>query len=232
MVNPMDGAASERASDLRRAVVPLAEYMALEKQLKQLQDQLQLLEQAKKATDEDGDADLSEQGGAGSDAMTAEQAMESLKADPVGFIRQVVDAAAEQHLTTLRDEAELQGVIRMMRMKHPEFLQFQPFILQETAELIKNDKDGVIDPWPVLLEKGMAAFREKFLAMAREYPERFLMGDETDMAALRGTEGAANRERTPEPPKFNREQIQRMSLEEFMANEAAINEALRQNRIR
>jgi hypothetical protein len=45
-------------------------------------------------------------------------------------------------------------------------------------------------------------------------------------------EGAANRVIPEAQPAFSRDQIARMSLDEFLKNEASINEALKNNRIR
>ena len=45
-------------------------------------------------------------------------------------------------------------------------------------------------------------------------------------------EGAANRVTAENPTNFTREQIGKMSMQDFLKNESAINDALKNNRIR
>lgn len=164
------------------------------------------------------------------EALTPQQAMEKLAADPVGFIRGLIDTSAEKHLAAMKEEAELRGALNAVRRKHPEFQRFESFIMKEVAALIENDPDGGIDPWDRLLEKGLEAFRQKFKDTLEAEAARLVKASAD--APVPHMEGAANRT-LPEPePSFTREQIARMSLDEFLQKEAAINRAMQKNRIR
>jgi hypothetical protein len=158
--------------------------------------------------------------------------------DPVSFIQHVVEStvhhSAEQYLTDLKEEMELKAAIHTFSKTRPEFERFRPFILQEVADLIQTDPDGHIDPWESLLNKGMERFQEKFRAQVQQ---GLFSGGQT------GKEGDTTR-KTPaviepvamRPPKapmkaFSRQQIARMSLQDFIQNEADIDQALREGRI-
>ena len=149
--------------------------------------------------------------------------------DPIGFIQDVVNQSAEQHLANLKDEAELKGAMRVIRRDEPDFERFQPFILQEVAKLIENDPDGVLDPWDDLLRKGLKNFKEKFKKTLAENPELLLKQQQEAQKPL--MEGATPRKPRPRLPSFTREEIAQMSVQEFIQNEQAIEQALRMKRI-
>jgi hypothetical protein len=160
-------------------------------------------------------------------ALPAAQSLKALMQNPVGFVQQIVAQTTESALADLKDQAELRGALNMFRKAHPEFSRFESFILQEVVSLIETDPDGVIDPWDKLLEKAMKNFQRKFQeTVNQEAIKRDSLSEPPFM------EGSANRV-IPEPqPAFSRDQIARMSLDEFLKNEAFINEALKNNRIR
>ncbi len=166
---------------------------------------------------------------------SAEAMVEALLMDPVGFVQRIVESSAQNHLANLKDEAELNGAIRSARKAHPEFERFESFILQEVAELIKTDEDGVIEPWHDLLEKGFNQFQSKFQEMVKQRPELLKAGANDSTAGKNAkafVEGGTTRT-SPEPlPSFTREQIANMSINEFLANEQAIEKALKLKRIR
>ncbi|MCE3235974.1 MAG: hypothetical protein K0Q50_2154 [Vampirovibrio sp.] len=161
------------------------------------------------------------------DSLPPEQAVALFAQNPVAFVREIVNQAAQLHLADLKDEAELRGAITAFRRTHPEFDRFQPFIMQEVASLIQDDPDGVIDPWNTLLEKGLQRFQQKFKETVYGPPAIAEAG-----ASPPYMETAANRQNPDEPPVFTREQIARMSMPEFLKQEAAINEAMKEKRIR
>jgi hypothetical protein len=162
------------------------------------------------------------------DALTPKQALELLVQDPIAFIQTLIENAAQSHLANLKEEAELRGALNVFRKTHPEFAQFEPFILQEAVSLIQNDADGAIEPWPQLLEKAMDHFKQKFADTVRA--SQMHTPSEPEKAPYMET--AANRTVPEMPQSFTREQIAKMSLRDFLKNEAAINSALQQNRIR
>lgn len=159
--------------------------------------------------------------------LPPEQALKLFVHNPVAFIREIVNQAAQLHLSDLREEAELRGAITAFRRNNPEFDRFEPFIMQEVVSLIQNDPDGVIDPWDTLLKKGLQLFQQKFRETVQGKP----ITPEAE-SPIPYIENAANRQAPTEPASFTREQIARMSMPEFLKHEAAINEALKEKRIR
>lgn len=169
--------------------------------------------------------------GHGLDELSAEDALSHFHGNPVAFVRKVVDVAALDHLQRLKEESELRGALTSFRNAHPDSLRFEPFILQEVAELIQNDASVSSASWSTLLEKGLARFREKFKAALKDNPD--LTGQEQpNDGSIGQMENAGNRKLPKATPAYTRKQIGNMSLPEFIAQEEAINEALKNNRIR
>lgn len=164
----------------------------------------------------------------GVEALTPEQAVEILVRDPVGFVRRIVDEAAQIHLTDLKEEAELRGALNVFRKAHPDAVRFEPFIMQEVVKMIQDDEDGAIAPWDQLLEQALERFKVKFQDMVKENT----MPVEEQKTEPPFVEGAMNRVLPEAPVSFTREQISKMSLNEFLKNESAINQALQEKRIR
>ena len=163
------------------------------------------------------------------EAMSPAQALDLLVQNPVAFVRSIVDQAARMHLADLKEEAELRGAMQAFRKNYPEFDRFEPFILQEVARLIREDEDGVIYSWPTLLEKGMQNFRGKLSETVRAAQDGNDTASSPDPPRI---EASANRKLPTPPPSFTRDQISRMSLEDFLKHEDAINTALQERRIR
>lgn len=164
--------------------------------------------------------------------LPAARALDLMIKDPVGFVQQIVASTTEKHLADLKEQAELRGALNAFRKAHPEAARFEPFILQEVISLIQNDPDGVIDPWDKLLAKGLENFRQKFTATVNEEFAKGETAGTENMPQAPFVEGAANRIMPEAPPSFTRAQIAAMSRSDFLKNEAAINEALKNNRIK
>ncbi len=160
--------------------------------------------------------------------LPPEKALELLVKNPVNFVQSIVNSAAQVHLADLREEAELRGALNLFRKTHPEFSRFEPFIMQEVVSLLQNDPDGAIDPWDTLLEKGLQQFREKFVQTVQE-SQATNSGAPEDPPYM---ESGANRVVPEMPQHFTREQISKMSMQDFLKNESAINAALKERRIR
>ncbi|HEY9746601.1 MAG TPA: hypothetical protein V6C99_10330 [Oculatellaceae cyanobacterium] len=158
--------------------------------------------------------------------IEANETLTQLMQNPAAYIRAIVEEEAIKHLARLKEEAELRGALNLFRKKNEDFARFEPLIMQEVADLIRNDPDGDIAPWDQLLEKGTERFREKFQAMMAEKAETLASSEAPPFL-----EGSGNRTAREVPPQFTREQIARMSLSEYLQNEAAIDEALRGKRI-
>lgn len=178
--------------------------------------------------------------GSMSKELSPQQAREAFEQDPVGFVTRIVDQLATLHLQNLKEQVELQAALQALRQSQPEFRQFEPFILQELAHLIQSDEDGILDPWPQLLNRATTRFRERFQQLAKQQPELIkpllnaaaATQDTPPSAVYPYLEQPGNRQPLPADPSFSRQQIKRMSLDEFLAQEDAINQAMRQNRIK
>jgi hypothetical protein len=172
------------------------------------------------------------------ESLPPNQALELFVSDPFSFVQQIVEDAAKSHLADLKEEAELKSALNSFRKKSPEFARFEPFILQEVVTLLREDPDGGTDQWESLLEKGLAIFSQKFQDTLKEKlnatdsekntsnPNQNPYPNQTPYM-----EAATRRQLPTEPPRFSRQQIAQMSLPEFLKNEAAINEALKNNRV-
>lgn len=166
------------------------------------------------------------------ETLAPAQALELFVADPFAFVRQIVEDAAKSHLADLKEEAELKSALNAFRKKSAEFQRFEPFILQEVVTLLREDPDGGSASWEQLIEKGLDLFRQKFEATLQA---KLAEGNLLESAKANPSpymETAANRAIPTEPPNFTRKQIAGMSLPEFLKNEEAINEAMKNNRVR
>lgn len=165
--------------------------------------------------------------GSGSSALSSQEDLAQFVQDPAGFVRQLVEEEAVKHLARLKEEAELRGALNVFRRNHPEFARFEPLIMQEVVALIQNDPDGHIDPWDTLLEKAMKNFKQKFQEMLKDGS----LKPDIENQQPPFVEGSGNRIPQELPPRFSREQIANMSMSEYLKNEAAIDAALRNQRI-
>lgn len=182
---------------------------------------------------EPGEASAGEPGAGQLGNLSPAEAGQLLMSDPVTFINALIEHAASRHLSDLKEEAELRGALNVFRRAHPEAAQFEPLIMQEVADIIQNDDDGVIDPWDKLLEKGIKRFEEKFRQRVQADPTlKAAARKMADASQAAHVEGSHTRKAPKTPPSFTRDQIGRMSMDEFIAQEEAINEALRNRRIR
>lgn len=164
---------------------------------------------------------------------TPAEAMKQFEKDPVGFIQGIIEASAGQHLDLMREQLELQSALHFARRYQPDFQRFEPFILQELAQLIQQDEDGILDPWPDLLDRAMERFRERFLALLKKDPEKVkeLLAPEASFDTKAHKEKASNKKTKTNAPNYTRKQIESMTLEDFIAQEATINQALKDQRI-
>jgi hypothetical protein len=162
---------------------------------------------------------------------SVEQHLAHFCQDPESYIRQIVTQEAEKHLINLKETAELQGALNMMRKAQPDFSRFEPFILREVARNLQEDDDGKIAPWPDLLEQGLKHFKEKFSTLIKDKTYSSQPLQENPMTERAHMEGAQQRKTLPASPNFTAQQIEHMSLEEFLNHEADINQALKDGRI-
>ncbi len=140
-------------------------------------------------------------------------------------------------LSTMRDEAELNGHLRVFRKEHPDAVPFEPFIMQEVARLIDADDDGVLAPWDELLATAYTNFQATFKDTLKQLdtaPAKAPTsgGAVTTEASPPHMEGSTQRNMPQALPTYTRKQIARMTPAEFTKHEAAIEAALKHGRIR
>ncbi len=169
---------------------------------------------------------------AGIEALAPAQALELFVADPFAFIQQIVADAAQTHLADLKEEAELKSALNAFRKKSPEFQRFEPFILQEVVTLLREDPEGGTASWEQLIEQGMALFQQKFKATLQAQQGESTETEKSSPSQAPHIEAAGKRALPTQPANFTRQQIAGMSMAEFLKNEAAINEAMKNNRVR
>lgn len=161
-------------------------------------------------------------------SLPPNQALALFQQNPVGFIQRIVGDAAQYHLAMLKEQAELDGAVQAFQKTHPDFQRFQQFILQEAADLLQNYDSVATGSWPQILEKAMENFKQKFTQSIQDNQSSGAGASQNPPYM----EGSANRSTMEMPASFTREQIGKMSMQDFLKNEAAINDALKNNRIR
>jgi hypothetical protein len=158
----------------------------------------------------------------------ATQAAQAFMADPVATLTQFLTDWKETQLTHYAEQMQLMAALEVARRSLPDFKQFEPMILQELSQLIASDDDGVLDPWPTLLQRATDQFSKKLDDVLKQHTN--LAGNPTTATppTLETTHASKPQRVTP---TYTRQAINAMSLDEFLSNEEAINNALRHNRI-
>lgn len=162
-------------------------------------------------------------------AAEVESLLNDFYTDPIGFIEMVVDASAEKHLVDLRDEVELRAALNTFWKKHADAKQFEPYVMQALAHVIQTDEDGVLGEWDELMEKALLLFQSQFGELVKNHPELKPLKPNASLAAM---EKGQPRNMPTAKPRFTRQQIAKMTPEEFAKNESAIEEAMRMGRIK
>jgi hypothetical protein len=154
-------------------------------------------------------------------AQVAQQAVDTTFTDEMSL-----------QLSTLKDEAELRGALRVFRKEYPDAIAFEPFILKEVANIIENDDDGILAPWDELLAMAYKSFQGKFKdAIKNEtIAKPMVPSDKASMPPH--IEGSTQRSMPETLPSFTRKQISRMTPAEFAKHEAAIESAMKHGRIK
>lgn len=151
---------------------------------------------------------------------------QSFMADPEGYLKSAITSVIQQEITLLREEMQLKNALAVARQRYPELAKLENYLMQEIIALLESDPNGEAQSWDDLVEKSVAQLGGKFKAVAGQPPTT----TPSPFNAL--MESASVRQAEPEAPEFSREQLAKMSLPEFLQHEAAINEAMRQKRIR
>lgn len=214
---PMDSV-PEKAS--QPGMVPYERFAEVNKQLKDMRAQLAELKLVS--------PEASEPAG---EAVSQEDIFKRMLEDPETYLVELMSKVAQRELQLMREEIELKSALRQARQKHPEFKDFESYVLQEIVSLL--DEDAELDklPWDDVLDKGFERLQQKFKSAVHKNPEQFTVDSKQEVKKAY-MEGQASRKPQPMLPSFSRDDIGKMSLQEFTKNEAAINEALKNNRIR
>jgi hypothetical protein len=163
----------------------------------------------------------------GLSGLPPEKAMSLFSENPVGFIQTVIDTEAAKHLATLKEQAELDAALKTFKQSQPEFERFQPFIMHEAVKLLQTDTSVANDSWPQIFEKASRNFKQTLAQTVQEGK----LGMNNEQSQPPHVEGSSNRQAAETPASFTRAQIGKMSMADFLKNESAINEALKNNRI-
>jgi hypothetical protein len=205
------------------AMVPYERFAEVNRQLKELRAELTAMKESS-----------SDKAGAMPNMQipSKEEIFQRLVEDPDGYFRELISNVAMQEMQLLREEMELKNAMQVAKQKYPEFQDFQEHILQEVMGFINADEDVSKLSWNDLLDKGFSQFQSKFKSAAEKGPGT--LAKVATAGDVKGAymEGQVARKPQPLAPSFTREEIGRMSLEEFLQNETAINKAMQNNRVR
>ena len=146
--------------------------------------------------------------------------------DPVAFVRNEVDQAIKAHLLLANEGGQAQVALQSFLQQHPDAQPVMNYILDEVAQLIDNDSDGVLAPWTDLFNQALANFVTKFQGNVKvpSKPPKEPMNPVVEQGKLPL--------KSVSPRSFTRDEIGRMSPQEYLANEASIRLAFKEGRIK
>lgn len=151
---------------------------------------------------------------------------QSFMSDPEGYLKSAITSVIQQEMVLLREEMQLKNALAMARQRYPELAKLENYLMQEIIAILESNPDSEAQSWDDLVEKSLTQLGGKFKAVAGQAA----VNPTNPVNTLMETAGV----RQPQAvvPEFSREQLAKMTLQEFLQNETAINEAMRQNRIR
>jgi len=152
--------------------------------------------------------------------------------DPVGFIRQEIQRAVQGELLHANEDGQARMAIDAFLRANPEAAPFMGYVLNEVSEIIQNDDDGVLAPWPELLQQGLQQFSGKIDAQMKGTqggavapPVVMPQSPVVEQGKNSGTGAMA-------PQAFSRADIAKMSVDDYIKNEDAIRAAMKAGKIR
>lgn len=159
---------------------------------------------------------------------TAKDDLIAFQKDPVAFVRNEVDQAIKAHLLLANEGGQAQVAMQTFMQQHPDAEPVMNYILEEVARLIEEDDDGVLAPWTDLFNQALANFVTKF--------QGNLKGASTPLPPKEPMNPVVEHGKLPvksvSPRSFTRDEIGRMSPQEYLANEASIRLAFKEGRIK
>lgn len=171
-------------------------------------------------------------------ALSPADALVLFEKDPVSFMLDLINAYFVLHSTAFQQSAEFQAALLALRQHDPAFVYYQQAILQEARAIVEQngtpedpEGDGLVDNWITLLLKAKANVEARLQHSGMETPKNNLTVETT--ATPPGTVLESSQKAKPKEAKktFTRQQIAKMSREEYLKNETAIKQALKEGRI-
>ncbi len=198
------------------AMIPYERFAEVNRQLKEAKAQLASLSQEMPMASENNDA--------------LEAIFQRMMTDPEGYLSELIGQVMQHELMLIREEAALKSALNYAQKRYPEFKSFEKYIMKELSDLLQNNPETDSLSWDELLDKGVEQMQARLQEAMKQGGDP--SGDSPAESAKAYFEGQASRQPQPAAATFTRDQIAKMSLSDFMANESAINDALRNNRIR
>ena len=155
---------------------------------------------------------------------TPAQAFVEFQKDPLGFVIDVANGYFEEQASLHRQGSDFTAALMLARQQDADFAAYEPQILEEAQQLVKEQGEGFNAPWVLVLQQAKQRLANKLKALV---PQQ-LVAKGTPPPAF---EVAGPKKPAAEPPSFSKKAIAAMSLEEFRANEPAILEAMKRGRI-
>ncbi len=159
---------------------------------------------------------------------TPKEDLIAFQKDPVAFVRNEVDQAIKAHLLVANEGGQVQVAMQAFIQEHPDAQPVMNYILDEVARLIDSDDDGVLAPWTDLFNQALENFVTKFQGNLK-VPAKSPTPKEPMNPVL---EQGKLPTKSVSPRSFTRDEIGRMSPQEYLANEASIRLAFKEGRIK
>jgi len=172
-------------------------------------------------------------------ALAPADALKLFEKDPVTFMLDLINAYFVLHSTAFQQSVEFQAALLALRQHDPAFVYYQQAILQEARAIVEQngspedpEGDGLVDNWITLLLKAKANVEAHLQNGGMEDPKTLMMTD-TTVTPPPGIALESSQKAKPKEAKktITRQQIAKMSREEYLKNETAIKQALKEGRI-
>jgi hypothetical protein len=148
--------------------------------------------------------------------------------DPVAFVRNEIDQAIKAHLLVANEGGQAQVAMQAFIQQHPDAQPVMNYILDEVARLIDSDDDGVLAPWTDLFNQALENVVTKFHGNLKSSTPTKAPKEPMNPVLEQGKLPT----KSVSPRSFTRDEIGRMSPQEYLANEASIRLAFKEGRIK
>lgn len=205
----------------RSNMVPYERFAEVNRQLKELRSEMANMKLGIQETESNNE-----------NSMSVEDICKRLIENPEAFLKEIVGQVMQNELYLLREEMELKSALKHARHQYPEFKTFENYILQELMGVVDEEPEIVKLSWDEILSKGLERVQARLKSAVQNLPEAIEVSGNAEEIKKAHIEGNTPRKHQPLMPNFSRSEIAKMSLSDFIKNEEAINEALKNNRIR